>query len=339
MPALSVFLNDTIDITEYVHSRPVIVDEMPNFGQLMVSGITSLEVVNKWGWADVNNPASPFYGYATLEDFTITIKQDDETIYTGVVDQVIKDGQLGTIEMEPTLQKVISKKCIFASDEISNPARIFRRICELYKIPYDSNSVNVSESIYELDEVRCSAYLLNPDMDIASVFQSLCDVGIARIYSYRNLFYFEAYQDIELIPVFTISSVPSNPGNYLIQPPVISNLPRDPFVGYEIETTQGNATYQKGTGTMQSINAGNDSEVRINTLQSAVVIGERWIEYAGLSQKQVDFIVPAKTLGRELQLGYPVSVYDADSQSTIDVEIRYIEQTDTVVTTCQGVSR
>jgi hypothetical protein len=339
MSALTVYLNGNIDITEYVHSRPSLRSEIPLFGQMMVGSSATIDVVNKDGWANYNNPASPFYGFPDLSEFTVSIFYDDQKMFEGLIDSIHKNGLLATISLQSEICKLVSQRLIYASTEISNPAKIFREICTQYSIPYDPISVGHSESIYELNEVRCSAYILTPDSDIASVFQMLCTVGVARIYSNHGVLYFDVYEDIYPVGICTIDSRAFNANNYLITNMEISNVPRDTMTGYDIETVKGTASYQSDSEAMQTINAGSDAIVRINTLQSAVWIGETWIEYTGRDDTQTRFGVATKTLGRDLEIGYPVDVYDKDTGNTLTVEITSIDRSDTIVTQCQGVTR
>ena len=337
-----VFL-DTIDISDFVTTVPALTLNIGEIGQLITNDLPTLEGLNISGFWDPRNPVSPFFGVPDLSVFPIVVKQDDVIVFTGAIQRITADNQARTasVSIRSVLQTALEHGVIYVSDSATEtPASAASAIASLYKIPVDSASFGVSEGIYQLNKVYVNVLLNRPEMTALDVFQALADIGVASIYSFAGVLYFDVFQVKTSASIFTFTDDPSGlDGATLWTNPTIEPVEREKINGYSIQTMQGLASYGDTSQQAKTLDGGPESSVRIMSLQAGNWIGLRWIEYLNQSQERISFGGPAQ-IGRALPLGAPVAInYTRANWPTTVVDLVSVDNTDRLMSQLIGLTR
>ena len=329
------------DISRYVTEIPAIIQNKADYGQLIINDIPSLTGENSKGFWDISNSSSPFFGAPRLTHYKIEIEQDGEITYTGYIQSIIIENQTrtATVNLQSTLQQLLDKKIIYESAASSTPSAIVAEICELYQILYDTTSFGISNSIYTLDEVYICANFTNPEISILDAFQQIAQLGIASIYSINGIVFFDVVSENSTPSIYEFTDDHDDQdGVSILNAPLIENMEKSYTTGYSVEWAGTPiATLGLETDRGISISAGVDQNIKILSLQAAVWIGETWMDYVQKQQRRITFQTKSR-LGKNLSLGYPVSIQYRDRQlETID--IISIDNSSKVFSTITGLTR
>lgn len=327
------------DITKYVFSIPTIAETASDYGQISTLDMPQIVGNNLQRFWDTSNPASPFYGEIDLSKHLIEIIQDGITVFSGTIDTLQNDnaGKKANITLKSTIQTNLEKGLIYASAKKSNPAEMAREICSLYKIPYNSDSFNRSSNIYNDNNVVTTGFFKGEGTVIDGL-QQIAEVGCARVYTAKNQLNFEVFETKEALPVVTFTDYFNNIGFFPLFGQISTqNIQKEVLNGYKIEWTGGfPATFGLEKDWGKTISATESSTVRIETLQSAVWIGEKWVEYSKTPQNIISLRCSSH-IGRSLSLNYPIAV-NYNGVTTI-LDINMIDNSNIVYTELQGQTR
>src|SRR3990172_2844374 len=304
-----------IDISRFVVAIPRIAEQTADYGQLLVMDMPTLTGENSQGFWHERNPSSPFHG-ADINEMFINIENDDLLVWTGLIQGIRSDGSAKTAEitLRSEIQRKLDSGCIYVSGTATNPsdtpAGIARAICELYGIPIDSSSFGQSHGIYTVDNVLLSSTMITPETTIRDALQQLAQIGAARIFWSDGRMHFDVWTNTLTPPIaiFTdtaalaLASIPAV--GRLMTPPTIEPLEKQVTNGYSVQWLGGSADF--GTEPI-SISAGPDAPFQIRSLQGAVWLGERWLDYMQTAQQRISFAVSAQ-YGRVLKLGFPIAI-------------------------------
>lgn len=315
-----VFLFDN-DISDYVITLPNITLQAPNYGQLLISDYPVIVGNNIDGFWDKKNSASPFKGSNDLQGYRVQIKQNGVTVFTGSIQQIQanNDSKTAQITLRSDVQKALEKGIIFASSVQKSPSETVVDICNLYNIPVDSSSFGYSSSIYAVDNVLISALWIDPGVTVLEAIQQIAEIGCARVFLFNDVLYFQVYEEKTSAAIYEFSESLTQ-GN-LWSNPQVTSIQKEKATGYSITWTgEPVATFGDDSGQFKSITAGYDSPIRIESLQAAVWIGEKWLSYLNRDQEQITFQTDIE-IGSVIPLLSPVSVeYEGWSDiETVDI--------------------
>lgn len=336
----TVFLGD-IDITKYVFSVPPVAESAGEYGQLVTNEIQTIEgnAINKF-W-DTTAPESPFFGVIDITKLPITIKQDDVITFLGTIQNISINNQerKAIVNLRSDIQKILESKIVYVSDpEGDTPANIAREICSLYKIPINDSTFNISHGIYNSNSIVISANYPKAEKTVIDALQEIANVGIAKIYSCRQKLNFEVYYSKDSEALYTASDKHDNTeGITLLSHPLIEPIEKEKTTGYRIEYL-GTTPAIVGNDDEQgiSIDGSYNSSVRIHTLQSAVWIGDAWLDYLNNNQNNITFALPSE-IGKSLVINAGITIEYRDN--TYLVDIISIDNSSKVLSTIIGVTR
>lgn len=334
-----VYLND-IDISRYIIDIPTVVQTTGEYGQLVVNDIQSMTGNNLNGFWDVNNPASPFYGLNTFDNYMIIIELDDVPVFSGIIKTINADNNTRAAEvvLKSALQIALEHGCIYASTAAESPSQAILNICDLYKIQTDGGSFGFSNSIYDLNNIRIEIRAIDPFVSVVELIQQIADIGVAKIYSLNNILYYEVYQPKTSAPLTTFSDNPNGVIS-IYSHPISGWIEKDAVNGYSIETVAGNATLGLESQQGKTLSCGVDAPIRILDLNTAVWVGDLWVSYLNTAQKRIEFGVPAD-YGRLLPLGSTIILdYTLRGWEEITLDVIEIENTSRVISKIVGVTR
>lgn len=327
------------DITKYILSIPSIVNSTSEYGQITSVDMPVLIGDNRHRFFDTDNPASPFFGALTLSNYLFEITDNGITVFSGNIDTLEANNETkqANITLKSTIQKKLEKGLIYASSSDSNPAEMAREICELYKIDINSDSFNRSSNIYNDNSVVTTAFFRG-EGTLLDGLQQIAEIGCARVYVSSGLINFEVFETKEALPVATFTDNFNNIGYHpLYSRPKTQNIQKEPITGYKVEWTGGfPAVFGDSEEQGKTITANKGSTVRIETLQSAVWIGEKWLEYFNTPQNMINFRI-SNHLGRSLGVNYPVQI-NYKGKSVI-VDINSIDNSNIVYSDIWGQTR
>jgi hypothetical protein len=308
------------DISDKVVSIPDVVTTAGDFGQLTVNDLPNITGDNQDGFWDNTNQGSPFYGAREISDYDIEIYNKSEKVYIGTIQgiQINNQDKTATVTLKSKIQRALEKGLVYASVENSNPATMIQEICSLYKIDCESASFGRANGVYELDNVRTSALFKN-EGTVADGIQQILEIGIGRIYLQNNRLYYDVFREKETPVIFTASDkVDNTNGVTLFGHPNVTIIEKEPITGYNIKYIQGAAIFGDTENQGKSIDGSYASPVRIMTLQSAVWIGERWMDYFGKPQQIIDFSI-ASNYGKAMRITDPIGIEYRGRTFTTDI--------------------
>jgi hypothetical protein len=308
------------DISDLIISISEININAGDYGQLTINDLPSIQGNNQRGFWDQTNEYSPFYAESQLSKFTIEIYNEGTFVYKGAIQSIQINNQEKTadITLKSDIQRKLEKGLIYASLPEANPSKMVQEICSLYKIPYDGSSFGKASEIYEADLVRTSAFFKN-EGTVQDGIQQILEVGIGRVYSQNGILYYDVFKTKTVDPVFTASDNEDNAeGITLFAHPEITTSEKEPITGYNIKYVNGEAVFGDIEEQGKTIDGSYASPARISTLQAAVWIGERWMDYFSLSQQNISISVPAR-YGKSFLIDYPIGVEYQGKSYTVDL--------------------
>lgn len=341
-PLKQVYLSG-IDISNYVADFSVIPQQVGEYGQVTINSLQSLTGINQDGFWDSLNPASPFYGVVNLNAFELVVTLEGVTIFSGEIISIVADNQTRTADVivRDALQQKMEHGCEYASEAPESPALAIANICDLYLIPFDNASFGRANALYSADSVVVSCYLLRPDLTTIEVIQMLCELGCARVWSQEGTLYIDVYRDDrDVSPVVIIQDdVATYRTATLWQAPMVTPIEKEKTTGYAITWVGGETTFGPDSASRKSINGGNDQPIRVQTLQSAIWIGEKWLSYLSAPQKRVEVVTDAQ-IGRALALLYPIEIeYTRGNWANIIADTVVIDNSDKLVSRIVALTR
>jgi hypothetical protein len=310
------------NITSYILTIPNIENQASDYGQIATLAMPNLVGDNRTYFYDINNPASPFYGAIDLSKYSVEIIDNGLVIFQGTIDSLQSDNttKQANITLKSDIQRILEEGLIYASDATSSdPATMVREICTLYKIPVNSETFNRSASIYNADNVSTTAFFQG-EGTILDGIQQIAEIGCARVYTDNNALSFDVFSTRESDPIATFSDdridTSYKPLYSHINP---QNIPKEPINGYKVEWVGGfPATFGNSEKQGKTISGTYSNTVRIMTLQAAVWIGEKWLEYFSTPQNLINFRISTK-IGRSLRLNYPVQLRYRGINTIVDI--------------------
>lgn len=331
----------TIDISRFVVSMPRIAEQTADYGQFLVVDMPVLVGENSRGFWEERNPASPFHG-GDMAETPITVDRDGVLIWTGLIQGIRCTGRDRTAEvtLRSEIQRKLDSGCIYVSGTATNPAdtpaNIGRAICELYGIPVDSSSFGQSHGSYYLDNVLVSSAMITPEVTVRDALQQLAQIGCARMYFTDGKVHFELWRRATHTQIVTFSDNPAAAAR-LLDHPATEPLEKQETNGYSVQWNGGEAVW--GTDPI-SVSGGPDAAFQIQSLQAAVWVGEKWLNYMTTAQRRISFAVSAQ-YGRALKLGYPIGIeYSGGGWDSIQlVDIVSIDNSNPLLSLITGVTR
>lgn len=300
---------DGVDISRHCIDIDELAYNVGEYGQLFTIDTYNITLDNIRGLFDSDSANSPFYNNE-LTNHKMAVYMNGSLITEGFISQCKPDSEKKTsvITLIPSNINKLDQSCIYASSEEATPSAIVSEICDLYKIPYDQLSFFGSSSVYELDNVYLSVFFEN-ECSIREAIQQIAEFACARVYMYRNKLYFDVYRETStsITPAYIFSDDSTIGIVNLWSTPRSENVNKQSLTGYKIEYIDGTAEYNTDGETNKSLNGDYGNPVRIMSLQSAVWIGEKWLEYLAKPQRRVK-IRCASNIGNSLNLGYIVQI-------------------------------
>ncbi len=329
---MKVLIGEDIDITnDIINPQSIeIVKQVSDYGQAIVTPAITLTLSDKDNRYNSRYGSGMFYNYPDYSEFKVSILGDSGSIglstmlYRGQIQEVNSDtGNQTTITINSELQKQLEPRFIYVSEAQMNPAEILRELCIQRGIEYDVNSINVSSNIYDNNAVVCSAKVLKPDTSILSFLQALAQIGIARIYTIDNKIAMNVYDKTAVpVPVITFDTSVHSGSNPLLSKVVYETIHKDPPQGYNVQWVGGVTEYTTESKFsdkfIQQISGGNDALVRIESLQSAVWIGETWHHFLNKESAVLTGDI-AREYGVQIDLGYPIQISQDELSTTAEI--------------------
>jgi hypothetical protein len=340
MSLTQVILNTTEDITEHVAAVSQSKATAGDYGQLAINDINELQGVNTRGFWDTNNPISPFFN--SLQDFNtkIEIFLENQNVFTGTISTIKANNESAraTVLLKSELQTALEQGIIYASDDQATPSQIIDEIASLYKIKIDNISFSRSSFIYNQNNIFLSAFYQG-ETTVLKAIENIAQIGIARVYADNNRLHLDVFHDRDDTPLFTFTDDVNTQTN-LYSNPQTELLEKEEISGYQIEWIGGAGgnlvTFGNEESRGKQINAGADQPVKIMTLNAAVWIGERWLEYLNSKVEKITFKVAAN-IGKSLSILDGIRV-DYKGRSNI-VDIVEIDRSGIVSYNVTGVVR
>lgn len=334
----------TSDISDFVVTVPKIPIKTGEYGQTVINEISSITGLNNSGFWTVQYPGSPFYGASSLTGYTITIIQDGVTLFVGGIKNIRADDttRLAEVALESALQRALAKGCEYLSDVgiADTPALAAMRIAQFYGIPVDTGSFGAAHAEFNLNAVYITVNLPWPTMSVMDVFQSLADIGVARIYAINGTLYYDTYNIATSASVYTFSDERAGPdGCTIMTNPIAEQVEKDATMGFSIDTVMGRAFLGSSDDPGKSISAGTDSPIRILSRQAGNYIGLKWLAYLNRPQTRVQFGAPVEItrqipINAAVELDYLTGFWAPTILDTVE-----IDNTDKVTGYLTGVSR
>jgi hypothetical protein len=338
----NVYLNGN-DINQYIESVPTIVESAGDYGQIFSVEFPALSGINRDGFWDKTNPASPFYGARELSKFSIRIERNGVDVFEGVITKLTTNNQARTasVELKSNIQRNLEKGCIYASAYQSTPSEMASEIASLYNIEVNNNSFARSDSIYNSNSVYCSSFFRGGST-VLDAIQELARFGCARAYISKQKLNFDVFRPRTVASVFTASDKSDNTdGITLWSYPNIENNEKEPIEGYRIEYINGEgplaATLGSSAQQTFTLNGGKGNAVRINTLQAAVWLGDLWVEYFNTPQEIISFTIPGR-VGKSLDINMAIDL-EFNNRATLTIDIISIDNNEERFSVVRGLTR
>lgn len=300
-------------ISDLISDTPGIIIQTGEYGQTVFAEIPSITGNNSDGVWDSMNMGSPLFGVDNYDNYEIDVLIDGQSVLNGSIKNVSANNKtrLAEIQVLTKLQKALQIGCIYTSgEEPETPAMAALNILDLYNIPYDVSSFANSNASYVADDVYIMVNLLTPEMTVLSVFQELCEKGLARIYDVNGVVYFDAFQ-VDYAPesMYTFSDRLTNlDGITIYDEPNPQLLEKEQILGYTVITAAGTVSdgpvdNNKG----KTIDGGPDRPITIKDTAAGTSIGLRWVNYSQYRQNKIILGVPSR-IANFLPLGTAVTI-------------------------------
>ena len=337
MANLTVLLNDE-DITQFISGNPLIPQMVGDYGQLTINDLPSMTGINTSFFWDPLNQQSPFYQAQDLTQNRIKLVRNSLTIYDGFIQQInIAADRTSEIILRSFLQEALEQGVIYVSDVPETPTDIVERIASLYEIPIDYISFGAANRVYSQNKILFMSFMDLAELSILEAMQNVAEMAMGRVYVQNNLLKYDVYFDRTAQPVFEITDDPAKTAT-MYGTPLVSPMEKEKVSGWSIEWVGGLA--QEGTiRQAKTIQAGPDDPIQIMTLQSAVYLGDLWLQYLNTPQNRVTVAIPAP-FGESLSLNNPVRVEQTlTNWSPFVMDLTEIVATDNVQYTVTGIQR
>jgi hypothetical protein len=319
--AIQVILNTDTDITEHVADVAQTKATAGDYGQLAINDINEIQGINTRGFWDTSNPASPFFN--NLKEFTtkIEIYLENQKVFEGTIGSIKADNNSAraTVFLKSELQTALEQGIIYASADQATPTEIVEEIANLYKIDIDVLSFSRSDFVYNQNNIFLSAFFQG-ETTVLKAIEQIAQIGIARVYADKNRLSFDVFREKTNSPVAIFTDDEDSNVN-LYSNPIVEIFEQETISGYQIEWIGGAGgslvTFGNEESRGKQINGGADQPIKIMTLNGAVWVGERWLEYLNSKVEKMSFKIPA-AIGKSLsvldavQLIYKNRTYDLD---------------------------
>lgn len=312
-------------------------------GQVLINAMPSLQGIDIDGFFNPLNPASIFYGVNDLSIYPVKIYQYDVLIFDGFLQKIERNAdRTVSLSLQTELQKTLDRNIIYNSgDTPVTPVDIFIEVCELYNIDYDTVSCNMSRAVYQLNGVQVTASILEPTVTLLAFFEQLSQIGIASIYSIGNKLYYDIQETAEQLPVLTLSNGYEQSSYYILSPPIITSLQKQFIAGYAVtyyDPLLSKTDLTQSFGDQQNafaLSGGLNDPITIRSLQSAVWLGEQWLEYLTLTENLITMDIRTP-IARELKIGYPIRLDMQDGTEPRNYIIQELSTTNGVQSRLRG---
>jgi hypothetical protein len=322
---------------------PTVVESAGDYGQLFSVEFPALTGLNRDGFWDKQNPASPIFGARELSKFAIRVERNGVDVFDGVITRIIADNNARTasIEIKSNIQRNLERGCIFSSKYQSTPSEMVSWICSLYDIEVNNSSFARSNSIYNSNFAYTSAFFRGR-ISVLEAIQEIARFGCARVYISKQKLNFDVFRQRSSSSVFTVSDQSDNPdGITLWSDPVVENIEKEPIEGYRIEYIDGEGPLAATLGGTEqqtfTLNGGKGNAVRINTIQGAIWYGELWFSYFNTPQNIVSFRIPGR-VGKSLEINMAITL-EFKNRTPLIIDIISIDNNEERFSIVRGLTR
>jgi len=339
-----IYLNN-VDISIHVQGNSLSLQSAKApIGQVLINPIPTMVGIDTDGFWNPQNPASVFFGYNDYSVFEVTAYDEGIEVFSGRIKNISRQSNdTVNVQMQTELQIALNKNLIYSGLSM-NPARLFMDMCQKYNIKYDPVSTLRSSNIYELDEIVVSSDVLVPNTPILSWLQQLAQTGVASIYSIGDYLYYKVYESGSIEnPVCTLENTSDSDEYWLLSKPILSSREKEIPEGYLITYYDPDFSKEDQTAPFGiednafSISGGQNDLIRIDTLQSAVWIGEKWLSFLSRTDAPVQLGIDTK-LARDLKIGYPIRLVMNDGTIPMNIEIESLTTNNAIETILGGLA-
>jgi len=266
------------NVTQFLRSNISLIEEKPSIGQALNIPSSSFIFNNYELMFSPDESNSIFFGKDYAGMSLKIIDDNNFIIWTGFITKVTFDYGQVTVYTDSDYQRKANYIITFINGNMT-PARQAKELLEFYNISVDADSFDFIDNLQKQDEIYCNI-LITPDMQMTllNVLQSLCEIGLMTIYSYKDMvkcqYYKSSSYGIEIDE------------SYIMNKLVFEDMDYQPFEGYSVETTFGNIAINNESGkNIKSVNA--NSGVLIDNIITAIAVGEGWINFSKDKKRQI----------------------------------------------------
>ena len=332
------------DISAYVQSIPNVALEAGSYGQVTINPITSLVGLNTRAFWTASNPASPFFNNPDLKSMDLRIYLNDVLTFQGGILSINTNGAARTasVSLRSVSQILNESGCIYSSIEPESPAMAASMILTRYGVPFDSGSFSAANQFYVNEGVLVRVQTLSPDQTILSVLQRLTEIGVARLSLVNNELRWDSFDVTnDDPPLYTFTDEQGNPDGITLLTPAPNDeaLQKDALESYNV-TWLGTPTAAYGNQERpgKAIDGGPDQAVRITDFDTAVWVGDRWLQLLQRPQRRITVHVPER-IGRTVQLAMAVAVDYSKWNRAIIMDVVRINSSTKTTTQIVGLTR
>jgi len=283
------------DISEFIQKYPALRFGFGDYGEFPQLGNLTLQGDNTNGFWNPDNPASIFYS-RDFYNWELKIKDSvaDTVLYSGLINSVDiqNNGRQANINLISRLNKFLDKPIPFYnSNELLTPAEILEEMCVLWDVPYNETSIDRSHNIQSAAGLFINADInYEHNLTLINAFKLLCDIGVARMFIFKDELYYHAYDRDLSSSTADIITVDEK---YLLKIESLKQNYKSPLNGYKIITTTSTFTGgdEDSNDSLKSVDLSSGKPFSMSALNGAYHIGESYLELSKKNFKQATVLL------------------------------------------------
>jgi len=188
---------DGIDVTKFTQSIPSLAFSTGDYGDFSTIGSVSIEGDNTNQFWNTLNSNSILYN-RDYKNWMVNITEltTNTLVWQGRISdvEITGDGKTASITLSSRMQEFLDINVGLYVYELATPAEIAADMLTLWGVPYDNASFEKSKSIQAAGGVFITASVsYEHNLTLINALKMLADIGVARMYTWKNKTYYTAY--------------------------------------------------------------------------------------------------------------------------------------------------